>query len=142
MRFLISACLPAPSTIVVSFLSTVIFLARPRCSSSTLSSFRPRSSLISVPPVSDGDVAQHGLAAIAEARGLHRTDIEHAAQLVDDQGRQRFAFDIFGDDQQRLAASGATFSSIGTSSREVADFLFVNQNQRVFQHAIHFASAR
>ena len=47
-----SACLPAPSTIVVASLSTVIFFARPSCSSATFSSFTPRSSLITVPPVS------------------------------------------------------------------------------------------
>ena len=35
----------------------------------------------------DGDVAQHRLAAIAEARRLHGTDVEHAAELVDDQQR-------------------------------------------------------
>ena len=52
MRAWISLCLPAPCTIVVSFLSTVICLARPRWLSVRFSSLRPRSSLISVPPVS------------------------------------------------------------------------------------------
>ena len=33
-----------------------------------------------------------------------RADLQHAAQLVDDQGRQRFAFDVLCDDQQRLVA--------------------------------------
>ena len=51
----------------------------------------------------DGDVLQHGLAAIAEARRLDGRDLEAAAQLVDDERRQRLAFDLFGDDQQRLA---------------------------------------
>ena len=54
----------------------------------------------------DGDVAQHGLAAIAVARRLHGRDLEDAAQLVDDQGRQRLALDVFGDDQQRLVGLG------------------------------------
>ena len=52
----------------------------------------------------DGDVAQHGLAAVAEARGLDRADVQHAAQLVDHQRRQGLALDVLGDDQQRLAA--------------------------------------
>ena len=52
----------------------------------------------------DGDVFQHGLAAIAEARRLHGGNLEAAAQLVDDQRRQRLAFDVFGDDDERLAA--------------------------------------
>ena len=53
----------------------------------------------------DGDVFEHRLAAIAEARRLDRRDLEAAAQLVDDKRRQRLAFDVLGDDQQRLAAS-------------------------------------
>ena len=51
----------------------------------------------------DGDVLEHGLAAIAEARRLDRRDLEAAAQLVDDEGGKRLAFDILGDDQQRTA---------------------------------------
>ena len=51
----------------------------------------------------DRDVLQHGLAAIAEARRLDGGDLEAAAQAVDDQGGERFAFDVFGDDDQRLA---------------------------------------
>jgi hypothetical protein len=43
------------------------------------------------------------LAAIAVARSLDGTNLEGAAQLVDDQRREGFAFDFFGDDQQRLA---------------------------------------
>ena len=51
----------------------------------------------------DGDVFEHGLAAVAEARCLHGGHLEAAAQLVDHQGRQRLALDVLGDDQQRLA---------------------------------------
>ena len=51
----------------------------------------------------DRDVLEHRLAAIAEARRLDRRDLEAAAQLVDDQGRQRLAVDVLGDDQERLA---------------------------------------
>ena len=47
----------------------------------------------------DGDILQHRLAAIAEARGLHRRDFEAAAQLVDDERGERLALDVFGDDQ-------------------------------------------
>ena len=70
----------------------------------------------------DGDVAQHRLAAVAEARGLHRADVQHAAELVDDQGRQRLALDVLGDDQQRLARLVTTFSSSGSSSRRLRIF--------------------
>ena len=49
----------------------------------------------------DGDVFEHGLAAIAEARCLDGGNLEAAAQLVDHQGGQRFALNVLGDDQQR-----------------------------------------
>ena len=64
----------------------------------------PRSSLIDLAAGQDGDVLEHRLAPIAEAGRLHRRDLEPAAQLVDDQRRQRLALDVLGDDQQRLAA--------------------------------------
>ena len=51
----------------------------------------------------DGDVLEHRLAAIAEARRLDGRDLEPAAQLVDDQGGERLALDLLGDDQQRPA---------------------------------------
>src|SRR6266700_2440649 len=51
----------------------------------------------------DGDVTEHGLAAVAEAGGLDRHRLEQAAHLVHDQGRQGLAVDVLGDDDQRLA---------------------------------------
>src|SRR5437667_3255663 len=51
----------------------------------------------------DRDVLQHGLAAIAEARSLDGGDLEAATQTVDDEGGESFAFDVFRDDDQRLA---------------------------------------
>src|SRR5438034_1116498 len=49
------------------------------------------------------DVLQHGLAAIAEARRLDGGNLQTAAQTVDDEGGEGFAFDVFGYDDQRLA---------------------------------------
>jgi len=46
----------------------------------------------------DGDVFQHGLAAIAEARRLHAAGLQNAADVVHDQRGERLAFDVFGDD--------------------------------------------
>ena len=51
----------------------------------------------------DGDVLQHRLAAIAEARRFHRRDLEATAQLVDDERGKRLALDVLGHDEQRLA---------------------------------------
>ena len=51
----------------------------------------------------DRDVLEHRLAAIAEARRLDRRHLQAAAQLVDDQRRQRLALDVLSDDEERLA---------------------------------------
>ena len=84
----------------------------------------------------DGDVAQHFLAAIAEARGLDGEDVERAAQLVDDQGRQRFAVDVLGDDDERLPAR-ATFSSTGRMSCDRGDLLVGDQDVRLVELGFH-----
>ena len=87
-------------------LSTVIFLARPRWSSVDVLELDAEVFADERAAGQDGDVAEHRLAAIAEARSLHGTDVQDAAELVDDEQRQRFALDVFGDDQQRLAGLG------------------------------------
>src|SRR6202043_3929133 len=51
----------------------------------------------------DGDVLQHGLAAIAEARRLDGGNLETTTETVDDESGESFAFDVFRDDDQRLA---------------------------------------
>src|SRR5690606_362664 len=46
----------------------------------------------------DVDVLQHGLAAVADARGLDGGDLDDAAHVVDHQGGQGFAFHVLGHD--------------------------------------------
>ena len=75
----------------------------------------------------DGDVAEHRLAAVAVAGGLHGTDLQDAAELVDDQRRQGFAFDIFGDDQQRLVGLADRFEQ-RDQLLGVRDLFFVDQD--------------
>src|SRR6185312_16414085 len=84
----------------------------------------------------DGHVFQHRLAAVTEARRLHRADLDDATDGVDDQGRQCFAFDFFGDDQQRLARLGDAFQH-RQQITHVGDLLVVQQDVRVFQFALH-----
>ena len=55
----------------------------------------------------DGDVLQHGLAAVAEAGRLDGRDVEGALDPVDDQGGQGLAFDVLGDDDERPAGLDA-----------------------------------
>ena len=73
MRPLMSALLPAPSMIVVLSLSTMTFLARP--SSVEREAFELDAEVFEdgLAAGEDGDVFQHGLAAIAVAGGLHGT---------------------------------------------------------------------
>src|SRR3954447_21616398 len=52
----------------------------------------------------DGHVLQHRLAAVTEARRLDRDALEGAADLVDDQGRERLALDVLADDDELFAA--------------------------------------
>ena len=55
------------------------------------------------PELRQGDVLEHALAPIAEARSLHRDSLEGATQLVDHDRRERLALDILSHDQQRTA---------------------------------------
>src|SRR5712691_9596090 len=113
MRASMSGFLPAPLTIVVFSFSMITFLARPSMATVTFSSLMPRSSEIAWPPVRTAmscrkamlqDIAVlTGGQAIAEARRLHRRDLEAAAQLVDDERGERLALHVLGDDEQRLA---------------------------------------
>jgi hypothetical protein len=63
----------------------------------------------------DRDILEHGLAAVAVAGGLDGTDLQHAAQLVDDQRRQSLRPSM----SSAMISSGffasITFSSNGTS---------------------------
>src|SRR5690606_12600190 len=81
----------------------------------------------------DGDVFQHGLAAIAKARSLDSGRLQDAADVVDHQRSQGFAFDVFSHDQQRTAGLGHLLEH-GQQVADVADFLVENQDIRIFKH--------
>ena len=48
----------------------------------------------------DRDILQHCFSSVAVTRCLDSDNAERAAQLVDDQGRQGFAFDVLSDDEE------------------------------------------
>src|ERR1019366_2264468 len=50
----------------------------------------------------DSDVFEHRLATIAEARSLHRRNLEASAQLVDDERGKRLALNVLGHNEERL----------------------------------------
>ena len=58
---------------------------------------------MSWPPVSTAMSSSMALRRSPKPGRLHRRDFEAAAQLVDHERRQRFAFDVLGDDKQRPA---------------------------------------
>ena len=66
---------------------------------------------------------------------------ERAAQLVHHQGRQGFALNVLGNDQERLSELGNLFEK-GKQVLHRADFLFVDEDAHVFEHAFHALGVR
>src|SRR5258706_10190032 len=89
-----------------------------------------------LPTGENGNVLKHGLAAVAEARGFHRRALQRAAQLIHHQRGQGLALNFFSNDQQRLAQLGRLFEQRQQILHR-ADFLLVDQNICVLQHAFH-----
>src|SRR6266852_2225649 len=83
-----------------------------------------------------GDVFEHGLAAVAKAWGLDGGALQRAAQLVDHEGGQGFAFDVLSDDQEGLAHLGGLLEQREKILHR-ADFLFVDEDAHVLEHAFH-----
>ena len=84
----------------------------------------------------DGDVLQHGLAAVAESRCLNSRHFERAADLVHHEGGQCFAVDVLCDDQQRAS----TLSGLLQAWEQVlhgGDFLVVNEDVGAFELCLH-----
>ena len=83
-----------------------------------------------------GDIFEHRLPPVAEAGRFHRAALKRPAQLVYDQCRQRLALDFLGDNQQWLARFGDLLEQ-GQQVLHRADLLLVNQDERIFNHALH-----
>ena len=82
------------------------------------------------------EIFEHGLAAIAIAWRLHSADIEHAAQLVDDECAERFARDIFSNDEERLLRFHDLLEE-GHELSERIDLIFVDKHERLRELAGH-----
>src|SRR5712691_665446 len=83
-----------------------------------------------------GDVLEHGLAAIPEARRLDRQDVERAAQLVDHQRGQRFAVDVLSNDDEVLADLQEALEH-RQNVRDRTDLLVGDQDVRLVEHRFH-----
>ena len=80
----------------------------------------------------DGDVFEHGLAAIAKAGGLDGGDFEGAAELVDHQSCQASPSTSSAMMSTGLPDSAALLRA-GTNVAGAADFLFVDQDVDIIQ---------
>ena len=136
MRPSIVAVLPAPSTIVVLSLSTTTFLALPRSSSLMFSSLMPRSSVMALPPVRIAMSSSMALRRSPKPGAFTAPRVQRAAELVDDQGGQRLALDVLGDDQERLAGARHLLEQRQHVLHH-ADLLLVDQDERVLEHDLH-----
>ena len=123
-----SAFSPAPSTIVVSSLVMRTLLALPSIWSGDVLELDAEVLADQLAAGQDGDVLEHRLAAIAEARRLDRRDLQAAAQLVDHERGQRLALDVLGDDEQRLAGLHDRFQH-RQHRLQGRELLFVDQDE-------------
>ena len=81
----------------------------------------------------DGDVFEHGFAAVAKAWGFNGNHFQNATDGVDHQSCQGFAINIFRDDEQRAARFSHLFQR-RQEFTDVADFFVVQQHEGVFQN--------
>ena len=89
-----------------------------------------------MPPVRIGDIFEHGLAAIAEARSLDGSDLQAATQLVDDERCKSFALDVFSDDEERLARLNDGFEN-RQHRLQTRKLLLMNENVRALEFGDH-----
>src|SRR6185436_13350865 len=82
------------------------------------------------------DVFEHRLATIAKSWSLNGSDVQRAAQLVHNESRERFAFDIFRDDKHRFAELRNLFKQ-GQQIFHRADLFLVDEDQRILEHRFH-----
>src|SRR5439155_1575247 len=75
-------------------------------------------------------------ASVAEPRRLDGTHLQRAAQLVDDQGRERLTLHVLGDDEQRPTGLRHLLED-GEQVLHRRDLLVVDQNVGVLEGRLH-----
>ncbi len=85
----------------------------------------------------DGNILQHGLAAVTKARSLHGYGIEGAPQLIENQGCQGFPFHVFGYDQEGLARLDDLFQD-GQEVVDGTDLAVCDQDIGFIKDGLHF----
>ena len=84
----------------------------------------------------DGDVLEHGLAAVSETWGLHCGHFQSAADLVDHERSEGLSIDVLGDDEQRTAGLRALLEH-GQQVLHVADLLLEDEDVGRLQLGLH-----
>ena len=121
---------------VVLSLSTTMRLARPRSLSVTFSSLMPSSSAMTLPPVRMAMSSSMALRRSPKPGAFTADAVQRAADLVDHQRRQRLAFDVLGDDDERLAGAGDRLEHRQQVLHR-ADLLLVDQQVGILEHGLH-----
>ena len=84
----------------------------------------------------DSNVFAQGLAAITKARGFDGAHIDRTPEFVHHQSGEGFAFDIFGDDQERFGCFGHLFEQ-RKQVFEAADLLLVVEYIAILEADLH-----
>ncbi len=84
----------------------------------------------------DGDIAQHRLAPVAEARRLDGATLQGAAELIHDQRCQSFSLDVLGDHQDRPRGLRHLLQQRDQILEE-GDLAIANEDDGIFQHRLH-----
>ena len=87
-------------------------------------------------PRQDRDVFEHRLAAVAETGRLDGARLKGPAELVHDEHRERFPLDVFGYDEQGLAAAGHRLEE-RNHVPDVRDLFLVNQDVGILHEHLH-----
>ena len=105
--------LPMPSTIVVLSLSTLTCFARP--SISIVASFEIKANFFRnhCTARKRSNILQHCFSSVAKARSFYRNAVEYAAQLIDYESSESFAFNVFSNNEQLFALLNNLFQNQG-----------------------------
>src|SRR5258706_4606954 len=85
----------------------------------------------------DCDILKHGLAAITEPRGFNGQHVQHTTQLVQHEGCQRFAVDVFSNDHQFTATNLDELLQNWNDVLGSANLLFVDQDVWLVDDRFH-----
>src|SRR3989344_2002975 len=85
----------------------------------------------------DGDVLEHLLPAVAEARGLDREHGEDAAKLIYHERGERLAFHVLGDDDEFLFAALEKLLKQGQKLADGADLAVGHEDIGVLERGLH-----